>query len=127
MSNPTGGTTTTSSTGLASNVAGALCYLLGLITGVVFLLIEKNDKFVRFHAAQSIAVSLVMIAASIALSILSSVLAFIPVLGWLLALLLALVIGVGSFVLWLLLMWKAFQGQEWEAPIAGQLARKMGA
>ena len=126
MSNPSG-TTSNSSTGLASNVAGALCYLLGLITGVLFLLIEKNDKFVRFHAAQSIAVSLVMIAASIALSILSGVLGFVPVLGWILALLLALVVGLGSFILWIFLMWKAFQGQEWEAPIAGPLARKMGA
>ncbi|HEX8849267.1 MAG TPA: DUF4870 domain-containing protein [Gemmatimonadaceae bacterium] len=126
MSNPSG-TTSTSSTGLASNVAGALCYLLGLITGVLFLLIEKNDKFVRFHAAQSIAVSLVMIAASIALSIVSGVLGFVPVIGWIIGLLLALVVGLGSFILWILLMWKAFQGQEWEAPIAGPLARKMAA
>ena len=121
------GTTSTSSTGLASNVAGALCYILGIITGVLFLLIEKNDKFVRFHAAQSITVSIVMIAASIVLSILSGVLAFVPVLGWLLGLLLALVVGFGSFILWILLMWKAYKGQEWEVPIAGPLARKMGA
>jgi len=118
-------TTSTSTTGLASNVAGALCYILGIITGVLFLIIEKNDRSVRFHAAQSITVSIVMIALSIVLSIVSSVLAFVPVLGWLLALLLAIVIGFGSFVLWIVLMWRAYQGKEWEVPVAGPLARKM--
>lgn len=126
MTNPaTSGTSSASSTGLASNVAGALCYILGIITGVLFLIIEKNDRFVRFHAAQSITVSIVMIALSIVLSIVSSVLAFVPVLGWLLALLLAIVIGFGSFVLWIVLMWRAYQGKEWETPVAGPLARKM--
>ena len=47
-------TATTSSTGLQPNVAGALSYLLGIITGVLFLVIEKENRFVRFHAAQSI-------------------------------------------------------------------------
>ena len=125
MTNPS--STTATSTGLAPNVAGALAYVLGPITGIVFLVLEKENRFVRFHAAQSIAVGIVLIALSIALSILSTVLAFIPVLGWILGLLLALVLGFGSFVLWLLLMWRAWQGREWETPIGGALARKIAA
>ena len=125
MTNPSG--TTATSTGLAPNVAGALAYVLGPITGIVFLVLEKENRFVRFHAAQSITVGIVLIALSIGLSILSTVLAFIPVLGWILALLLALVLGFGSFVLWLLLMWRAWQGREWETPIGGALARKIAA
>lgn len=117
--------TAPTSTGLQPNVAGALCYLLGVITGVAFLVLEKENRFVRFHAAQSIVISIAMIALSIALSILSGVLAFIPILGWIVALLLSLVIGFGSFALWLFLMWQAFQGKEWEAPVVGTYARRM--
>ena len=117
----------TTSTGLAPHVAGALAYVLGPITGVVFLVIEKDNRFVRFHAAQSIAVGIVLIALSIGLSILGTVLASIPVLGWIVALLLSLVLGFGSFVLWLALMWRASQGKEWEVPIAGGIARRIAA
>jgi uncharacterized membrane protein len=115
----------TPSTGLAPNVAGALAYVLGPITGVLFLVLEKDNRFVRFHAAQSITVGLVLIAISIALSILSTVLAFVPVVGWIVGLLLALVLGFGGFILWLLLMWRASQGKEWEVPVAGSLARRL--
>ena len=115
----------TPTTGLAPHVAGALAYVLGPITGVIFLMIERENRFVRFHAAQSITVGVVTIALYIALSILSTALAFIPILGWIVALLLTLGIGFASFVLWLMLMWRAFNGSEWETPIAGSLARKM--
>lgn len=118
-------TSGTTSTGIAPNVAGALAYVLGPITGIAFYLLEKENRFVRFHAAQSITVGVVLIGLSIALSILSTVLAFIPVLGWVVAILLTLGVGILSFVLWLVLMWKAYNGAEWEAPIAGQLARKI--
>lgn len=115
------------STGLAPNVAGALSYVLGPITGLVFLVLENENRFVRFHAAQSMMVGVVFIALSIGLSILSTVLAFVPILGWILALLLSLGLAVIGFVLWLMLMWKAFSGSEWSAPVAGGLARKMDA
>lgn len=124
MTNPAA---TSTSTGLSPNLAAALSYVLGPITGVLFLLLEKENRFVRFHAAQSITVGVVLIALSIALSILSTILAFIPVLGWIVALLLSVILGFGSFVLWLLLMWRAAQGREWEVPMAGSLARKIAA
>ena len=116
---------TATSTGLQPNVAGALSYLLGPITGIAFLVLEKENRFVRFHAAQSVVIGIAMIALSIAFSILGGVLAFIPILGWIVVLLLSLVLGFGSFALWLFLMWQAFQGKEWEAPLVGGYARRL--
>jgi uncharacterized membrane protein len=118
-------TATASSTGLAPNVAGALAYLLGPITGILFFLLEKENRFVRYHAAQSITLGLVWIALSVLFSVLSGMLVMVPVLGWLVALLLSVVFGLGGFFLWLFLMWRAFQGREWESPIAGPMARKL--
>jgi uncharacterized membrane protein len=80
---------------------------------------------VRFHAAQSIVVGLLIFALSIVLSIVATVLAFVPVLGWLAAMLLSVVVGIGSFVLWLALIWRAFKGDEWELPVAGAYARRL--
>jgi uncharacterized membrane protein len=128
MTKPTGPTrpqTGAGSTSLAPNVAAALSYVLGLITGVIFFVIEKENRYVRFHAAQSIAVSLLFIVVSIALSILSGILVFVPILGWIVAFLLSVGLAVIAFVLWVMLMWRAYQGREWEVPIAGGIARKM--
>jgi uncharacterized membrane protein len=118
-------TATASSTGLAPNVAGALAYLLGPITGILFFLLEKENRFVRYHAAQSITLGLLWIALSAAFSVLSGMLVMVPVLGWLVALLLSVVFGLGGLFLWLFLMLRAYQGREWESPIAGPLARKL--
>ena len=118
-------TATASSTGLAPNVAGALAYLLGPITGILFFLLEQENRFVRYHAAQSITLGLLWIALSVVFSVLSGMLVMVPVLGWLVALLLSVVFGLGGFFLWLFLMWRAFQGREWESPIAGPMARKL--
>ena len=112
------------STGLATNVAGLLSYVLGPITGILFLVLEKENRFVRFHAAQSVAVGVALIIASIVLTVLSTVLAFIPILGWIIATIAGLGFSLLTFVLWLVLMYKAFQGEEWEAPIVGKYARQ---
>jgi len=113
--------TPTQGTGLSPNVAGALAYLLGPITGIIFLVIEKNDRFVRFHAMQSTVLWVAWFIASIVLSVLSGA---IPVIGWIFGLLLSIVMTIGGVILWLLLMFKAYQGQEWELPWVGQFARK---
>lgn len=100
------------SSGLDENVAGALAYGLGWITGVVFLLTEPSNKFVRFHALQSLIVfGGLSIAWFIALSI--------PFLGWFIAL---VVIPIGSAILWLLLIFKAYQGERFKVPFAGDVA-----
>ena len=100
------------SSGLDENVAGALTYALGWITGIGFLLTEPANKFVRFHALQSIIVfGGLSIAWFIAMSI--------PLLGWLIAF---VVIPPLSAVLWLLLMFKAYQGARFKVPFAGDVA-----
>ena len=118
MSGPA--TSTTTSTGLAPNVAGALSYLFGIITGVIFFVLEKDNQFVRFHAMQSIIVS----ATFIVLSIVLSIIAMVPILGWIVGALASMVLGIVALILWLVLMFKAFQGQEWEVPIIGKYARQ---
>jgi uncharacterized membrane protein len=100
-----------SSTGLDSNLAGLLCYLLGVVTGIVFLIVEKDDEFVRFHAFQSTATFGALI-------VLSAVFSVIPLLGWVGNLLL----GPVSLVLWIVLMVKAFQGERFKLPVVGDWA-----
>jgi uncharacterized membrane protein len=117
---------TITSTGIEPTVAAALSYILGLITGIVFLVLEKDNRYVRFHAAQSIVASLFVIIASIGVSMVSRGIAYIPAIGWAVVLLLNLGLAIGTFVLWLLLMWQAYQGEEGELPLAGGVARKLG-
>ncbi len=108
------GSTPKSGTGLDSNVAGLLCYVLGWLTGLIFILIEKDDRFVRFHAAQSIVVfgGLTVIAIIIWIFIVA-----VPALWFLYPLFI-----IAELVLWILLMVKAYQGEEFHLPIAGDIA-----
>jgi uncharacterized membrane protein len=95
------------------NLLAAASYLLGFITGIIILLIEKQSKFVRFHAMQStILFGGVFVA--------NFVLGFIPILGWLVGLFLSL----AAFILWIVLMWKAFQGEMYKVPKIGDMAEK---
>ena len=120
MTHPGGST----STGLTPNLAGALAYVLGPITGILFLVLEKENRFVRFHAMQSIIVSVVWFILSNVLSFLLGVLAAIPILGWLVGILVSFGMAAVGLLLWLLLMWKAFSGEEWEFPVLGAFARQ---
>ena len=96
---------------------GALAYLLGPITGIILLVTEKKNENVRFHAMQSTVVFGAIILFNIVLGI-------IPILGWLVALILSPIIAIGSFVLWLLLMWKAYNVEKFMLPYFGALAVK---
>ena len=107
------------STGLEANVAGLLCYVLGWISGLVFILIEKENKFVRFHAMQSIVTFGAITVVSIALSILG----VIPIIGVVFDII-NVIIGVLAFVLWIILMVKAAQGTMYKLPWAGNFAEK---
>ena len=102
-----------SSTGLTANVAGLLCYVLGWVSGLVFLLMERESKFVCFHAIQSIYVFGVLNIAGI-------ILGWIPFAGWFLS----SVIWILWFVLWIILMIKAYQGIMYKLPWSGDLAEK---
>jgi uncharacterized membrane protein len=101
-----------SSTGLDENVAGFLCYLFGFITGIVFLVVEKESRFVKFHAMQSTITFL-------SLFVISLVLGFIPIIG-----LLVYPIWILSLILWLLLMIKALRGERYVLPIVGKMAEE---
>lgn len=100
--------------GLDANLAAALAYALGWVSGLVFLVLEPENRFVRFHALQSVIVfGALSLAWMIALSI--------PVLGWIVAF---LVIPPLSAVLWLILMYKAYQGERFKVPAAGDMAEQ---
>lgn len=90
---------------------GAAAYLLGFITGIVLLLVEKESKFVRFHAMQST----ILFGGIFVVNI---ILGFIPILGWLAGLFLSF----AAFIMWIVLMWKAFQGEMYKVPKIGDLA-----
>jgi len=96
-----------SSTGLEENVAGFLCYLLGFVTGIVFLVVEKKSSFVKFHAKQSTITFL-------GLFVILLVIGWVPVLGTL--------VWIFILILWLVLMIKALQGNRYSLPIVGKLA-----
>jgi uncharacterized membrane protein len=113
-----------SSSGLEANIAAALSYLLGPITGVIFFAIEKESPFVRFHAMQSIVTGVAVFALWIVYSIIASVLLVIPFLGWIVLLLLWAAMTLGLLVLWVLLMIKAFQGDRFKLPYLGDIAEK---
>lgn len=113
------------STGLDPQLAGLLCYILGLVTGVIFFLIEKTNSVVRFHAAQSIVVSLAMIVLAIGLGILNVILGAISwTLGSLFGLLMMLV-WLAAFILWIVLMIKGYSGEKWKLPVLGDWAERL--
>jgi uncharacterized membrane protein len=124
------GTGAVAASGLQDNLAGALCYVLGFITGILFLVLEPYNKkpFVRFHAFQSIIFSAAWFALSLAISILFGILGFAS--GgfmWVLLIPLRLLIGLGGFVLWLFLMFKAYNNERYQLPIVGPMAEKQAA
>jgi uncharacterized membrane protein len=108
-----------SSTGLDANLAGLLTYVAGFITGIVFLVIEKDSKFVRFHAMQSVMTFVGLFIINIGFIMVG----FIPIIGWLLSLFSLFLFPLG-LILWIVLMLKAYQGEWFKLPIVGDMAMK---
>jgi len=100
-------------TGLDENVAGLLCYVLGWVSGIVFLILEPKNKFVRYHAIQSIIVFG-------AITIASFILSWIPFIG----VFLGWALSVLAIILWIVLMVKAYQGKKYKLPVSGNMAEK---
>lgn len=98
--------------GLKKETAGALAYVLGPVTGIFFLIVNK-DPFVRFHSMQS---TVVFIVTFLLQWVLGITIILFP---------LSALIGVASFVLWLVLIYKAWQGEEWEVPVLGKVSRNL--
>ena len=102
------------STGLSPNVAGLLCYVAGWITGIIFLVLEQRNRFVRFHAAQSIVTFGTITVAGI-------ILGLIPVVG----VVFSSIIGIIGFIVWIIMIVKASSGEWYKLPWFGDVAEKM--
>ena len=100
------------STGLDPKVSGLLCYLVGVVSGIVFFVLEKENKFVRFHALQSIF-------SFVGFFVINLVLAFVPVINIALPL-----VSLAELALWIILMVKAYQGEKFKLPVIGDMAEK---
>lgn len=96
--------------GIGENIEGLLCYAFVWVSGIIFLLIEKENKFVRFHAVQSIITFAIL-----------SIIGFLPFIGGLLTIIVAPI----SFILWVFLMYKAYSGEMFKIPVIGEFAEKL--
>jgi uncharacterized membrane protein len=114
--------------GMDENVAGLLCYVLGWVTGIIFFLIDKRP-YVRFHAAQSIVVFGGLHIITIAVGIMFGFGAgFMMMGGWAgfgLGMALYSLINLAAFILWILLMVKAYQGEKFQVPVAAGIAQSI--
>jgi uncharacterized membrane protein len=118
---PTGGA---KGTGLAPNIASLLCYICMPITSIIFLLIEKENADVRFHAWQGTTFGIGYILVIIALEILAAIFgAIASVLGIIISFFIPIV-GLIAFVVWIVCLIKSYQGERWRIPVVGDFAAK---
>lgn len=115
---------TSGETGMAENVAGLLCYVLGWVTGLIFFLIDKRP-FVRFHAAQSLVTFGALHVLQLLLLFMHVGFMFGGLGGWAIGSLVYGLIGLLTFVLWIICMVKAFQHEKFRVPIAADLADQL--
>lgn len=116
--------------GLDENAAGALCYVLGFVTGLIFYFTEEKNKFVRFHAVQSTIVFGGLFILGIVLGIFTTIMGFIPIIGWAIAAILGIVsllLPLAGIILWILLIYKAYQGEKFALPLIGAYAEQYSA
>jgi uncharacterized membrane protein len=108
---------------LPSNIAGLLCYIVGFISGIFFLVAEpyKRDPFVRFHAFQSIFLSVAAIALHFALGV---VMSLMPWSLWSLISMISSLVSLAVFLVFLLLMYKAYSNERFKLPVIGDLAER---
>jgi uncharacterized membrane protein len=131
---PTGAPGGKTTIGLESNVGAALCYLanficcIGLVLAIVFLVTEKENRFVKFHAVQSLFLVGTQIAVGLIVGILGLVVSMVldmihmSLVGWLLVLCLRLLLFLIFIVIWIIAGMKAYGGQWYKLPIIGEFA-----
>jgi uncharacterized membrane protein len=114
------------SIGMSENLAGALCYLFGFITGILFLVLApyNQDRNVRFHAFQSIFLNIALIALWIVVTIVLIPFHYIPFLGFFISFVLQFVLWIGSLIVWLYMLFKTYNGEKIVLPVVGPLAEK---
>jgi uncharacterized membrane protein len=110
------------------NIAGALAYIT-VVPAIVFLLIDpyRRNRFVRFHSLQCLFLWLALFLIAAVMRVLEPVIFLIPSFGYLLFLLIAMVVTLGAFVIWLVLVIKALQGEAFKLPVVGELAQRQAA
>jgi|ERR1700752_3594000 len=132
MQNPPPVQTTKSSTGLDENIAALLSYIFGWVSGLIFYLMEKDSRLVRFHAMQSILLNVlvgilvfvVWVVTVVFVIVGAAVGDILGTLFTLLATLIWVVFGIGALIAVILCLVKAFQGQYFKLPLIGNLAEK---
>jgi len=102
------------------NLVAAISYLLGFITGIVILLVEKDDRYIRFHAMQSTVIFGGLFAIDILIGLIFGRIVFLGFLAYLASVLLSIL----AIIVWIVSMIKAYQGQMFKWPIAGDFAEK---
>jgi len=109
---------------MADNAASALCYVLGLVTGILFLILApyNRNRTVRFHAFQSIFLNVAVIIIAIALGIFDALVG--RLIGWWFASILSLVFDLAFFGLWIYMIVTTYQGRTVALPIIGPLAQQ---
>ena len=112
------------SSAMADNVASMLCYVVGFITGIIFLVLEpyNKNKVVRFHAFQSIFLSVAVIVLRIALSIIFT--AMFSLSGLFVGLAVFSLFSLACFILWLYMLISTYQGKTVVLPLIGPLAQQ---
>lgn len=110
--------------GMDPNLAALLAYLFGIVGGLVFFLVETKNKYVRFHAMQSILIFAALIVGWIALIVVGIVLSYLPCVGGIVSSILGLVLWLGGMAVYVLMMIKAYQGEKYKLPIIGDIAEK---
>lgn len=112
------------SIGLDPRTAAALSYVVGWLSGLLFYVLERENTYVRFHAMQSIVAFGVLWGLGVCLFVLGFLTVFISAAGFRILMLsteLTFVIGI---ILWLICMFKAYSGERWKLPIAGEMAER---
>jgi uncharacterized membrane protein len=114
------------SVGMTDNMAGALCYLFGFITGILFLVLApyNQDRNIRFHAFQSIFLNIAWVILWIIVTMVTLAFRIIPFLGFFISAVLHFAMGLGGLFLWLYMMFKTYNGEKIVLPVVGPMAEK---
>jgi uncharacterized membrane protein len=112
--------------GMTDNMAGALCYLFGFITGILFLVLApyNQDRNIRFHAFQSIFLNIAWVILWFVVFFVTLVFRAVPFLGFFITAVLNFVLGLGGFIMWLYMMFKTYNGEKIVLPVIGPMAEK---
>lgn len=119
--------TATDETGVDPNVLGALAYVFSPLTGVLVYLLAGDDRFARFHGAQSVAFGGGLIALYACLTVVQLAIAFVPRVGGMFSLLFSLVypvVALAAFAAWALLIYRAYSGERYRLPLVGGVAER---